>query len=80
MAEPTRRERWIARHKTALRVVMVCVAITACAAATWVAVTGPEWWVWLVAASAVPNAFSTWSWTGDAARAVAGSEGPSTSR
>jgi hypothetical protein len=76
MTEPTRHQRWMARHMTALRIGVLCVAVVACVAATWVTLREPAWWVWLIAAGAVLNVMSTWSATGEAERAVAGSHHP----
>jgi hypothetical protein len=61
----------MARRKTALRLSVLGVAAVACVTAAWVTSREAEWWVWLVAVSAVLNVITTWGSTGEAARTVA---------
>lgn len=63
---PTKRQRWLARHKTVVRFGAVAFAVVCVVAATYFTVREGMLWPWLLVVTACANVYSFWWQTRDA--------------
>lgn len=68
--EPTRLHRFNARHKVALRVIAILVAVAVCGGAVWLVADGSEWWILLVPLLSVLSVYNIWQMTKGSERLV----------